>query len=170
MNALARLIEQSRRILSEETNGGKPSTALVVNDIGTLETVFEETTEFDLLDRICQSSTFFQSVDPVAANVRRMRAYDRMLVRNGLQPAFLDMDEEMSLRVGNQLSRLFNTRVGRANTLNLLDGRDTLDRFGFDVADLTKEISAITQRRVELRPRLADILEANELTTAREAL
>lgn len=162
MNALARLIEQSRRILEEEGDGDKLSTALVVNDLGTLETVFEETTEFDLLDRICQSSKLFGAVDPTNANIGRMRAYDRMLVRNGLQPAFLDMDEETSLRVGNQLSRLFTARTGRANTLNLLDGSETLARLGFDIADLAKEMSAIAGNRIQLRPRVVDLLEADK--------
>jgi hypothetical protein len=169
MNALARLIEQSRRILVEEGDRDRTLTALVANDISMLETVFEETTEFDLLDRICQSSTFFGSVDPTNANIGRMRAYDRMLVKNGLQPAFLDMDEETSLRVGNQLSRLFTARAGRANTLNLLDGKETLARLGFDIPDLSNEMSAIARRRIHLRPRVVDLLEADQPTDAETA-
>ncbi len=90
-----------------------------------------------------------------------MRAYDRMLVRNGLQPAFLDMDEETTLRVGNQLSRLFTARTGRVNTLNLLEGRDTLARLGFDIAHLAKEMSAIAGNRIQFRPRVVDLLEAD---------
>jgi hypothetical protein len=158
MNALARLIEQSRRILAECSNVEGESPALIINDLGAIETAFEETSEFDLADRICQSSTFFEAVDPTAANVRRMRAYDRMLVRNGLHPAFLDMDEATSLHVGNQLSRLLTTRVGRTNTLNLLEGKETLARLGFGVADLAKEMSTMAQRRIRLRPRVTELL------------
>lgn len=131
MNALSRIIEQSRRILDEKMVGEVELNALIACDLPSLEAVFEETTEFDLVDRICRSSVFIQAVDPTAANIKRMRAYDRMLVRNGLQPAFLDLDEETSLRVGNELSRLFTARIGRENTLKLMDGTETLARLGF---------------------------------------
>ncbi len=159
MNSLARLIEQSRRILSEEAKSELDSTALVVNDTSSLETVFEETTEFDLLDRICQSSTLFQSVDPTGANLRRMRAYDRMLSKNGLQPAFLDLDEATALAVGNQLSRLFMARIGRANTLNLLNGTETLARLGFDTGSLADELSGMARRRSHLQPHALSLLD-----------
>jgi len=141
MNALCRIIEQSRRILEDNATGKTGSTTLIACDIGSIETVFEESTEFDLVDRICRSSVFFQAVDPTSANLRRMRAYDRMLVRCDLQPAFLDLDEATSLRVGNELSRFLTARIGRENTLKLLDGKETLARMGLLKDDLEDQIS-----------------------------
>ena len=50
-----------------------------------------------------------------------------MLRKNGLQPRFLDMDEETALYVGNQLSSFLMLRVGRENTLRLMEGSATFE-------------------------------------------
>lgn len=164
MNALVRIIDQSRRILSATPdNSTARATALVVSDLGAVEAAFEETTEFDLVDQICQSSTFFPAINPTTANVRRMRAYDRMLVRHGLEAAFLDLDEATSLRVGNALSRLLAARVGRQGTVNLIEGESTLSRLGFTTAAFAEQFGQIVGHPLQLRGGTAIVDSAQDM-------
>ncbi len=137
LNAVAVVIDQCRVLLSELPEDAS-SYQLIVRDQDSIEIALAETTEFDLLDRICLSSEIFGSVNASSHNIRRQRAYDHMLVKNGLSPAFLGLDERTSLRVGNQLSRILTARVGRSNTLNLMDGGETLARLGIGHSELER--------------------------------
>jgi hypothetical protein len=137
LNAVARVVEQCKALLSIADRTDEAA-QLIVRDAAAFEVSLEETSDFDLLDRICISSEIFGSVDASEPNVRRQRAYDRMLIRNGLPPAFLDLDDRTSLRVGNQLSRILTVRVGRPNTVNLMEGSETLARLGLSHAELER--------------------------------
>src|SRR5262249_18374408 len=115
-------------IIEERRKEGGAKHALVVGDVEAVQAALEESTEWELADRVCKASVIYPSIAargnlPQYANDFRLRRYDRMLRKNGLQPRFLAMHEETSLYVGNQLSSFLMLRVGRENTLRLMEGR-----------------------------------------------
>ncbi|AIB12614.1 hypothetical protein ABAZ39_11540 [Azospirillum argentinense] len=105
--------------------------ALVVGDVPSVTAALEESTEWELADRLCRASVVYPSLAargnlPQYANEFRLKRFDRMLSRNGLQPRFLDMDEGLSLYVGNRLTDFLMLRIGREGTLRLMDGESSL--------------------------------------------
>ena len=126
------LKDQVERIIEERRKEGGAKHALVVGDAQAVQAALEESTEWELADRVCKASVIYPSIAargnlPQYANDFRLRRYDRVLRKNGLQPRFLDMDEETALYVGNQLSSFLLLRVGRENTLRLMEGSATFE-------------------------------------------
>ena len=134
-------------------DGAEGRVSLVVGDMSSVQSAFEETSEFDLADRICQSSVVFPALVPADANRFRMRKYDQMLRRNGLPPVFLDMSEAEAMRAGNELGALLKQRAGgRRNLLRLVEGEDTLVRLGIVPADLLQGLENIAGRKLHFPP------------------
>lgn len=126
------LKDQVERIIDDRRKEGGAKHALVVGDVEAVQAALEESTEWELADRVCKASVVYPSIVargnlPQYANEFRLKRYDRMLRKNGLQPRFLDMDEETALYVGNQLSSFLMLRVGRENTLRLMEGSATFE-------------------------------------------
>lgn len=126
------LKDQVERIIEEHRKEGCAKHALVVGDVEAVQAALEESTEWELADRVCKASVIYPSIAargnlPQYANEFRLRRYDRILRKNGLQPRFLDMDEETALYVGNRLSSFLMLRVGRENTLRLMEGGATFE-------------------------------------------
>lgn len=153
MANLGALDAQIKEIIAHERGADGDGRSLIAGDIETVLSVIEESTDFELADRVCQSSVFYPSIVPRDANRLRINRYNQMLRRNGLQPAFLDMDEDTALYVGNELTKHLMSRIGRQNTLRLIDGQETihsLERLGIFSADLAAEISSrLSLRSVE---------------------
>lgn len=158
MRAVVSLISQS--IIIQNSNIGRTSEldedqkmAFVVNDLNAVKMQLEESTEFDLVDRVCQASVFFQTTrDSTSnrANLLRMRYYDKMLQREGLPPAFLDLDEETGLRSGNALSQLLQKRIGRQGTLQLIAGLKKLADFSLAPEEVYGSLTQTTAHPIGL--------------------
>jgi len=86
--------------------------------------------EFELLDAVCQSATFYESIDASVANLKRMRQFDAMLKKNGYEPVFVEMGEHDALLVGNELARFMFTQFSRADVHAVISGRKTLLSLG----------------------------------------
>jgi len=143
-SAAYRLIQQCLAILRRGSIAQGNSYALIaVGGTDTLEAVLEETTEFELADRVCQTAVFYEGIDATVPNLKRMRAFDAMLRRNGYNPVFVEMTEADALAVGNQMAAFLYTRRGRENTNALLEGRETLRRLGIE-ADFMRALDAIS--------------------------
>jgi hypothetical protein len=128
------LHDQVNRIIKEQRKDGGANGALVFGDIASVKTALEESTEFDLADRVCKASVIYESLAargnlPQYANDFRTKRYDRMLKRNKLQSRFCDMDEETALHVGNQLSTFLMHRLGRKKTLQMMEEDANADEF-----------------------------------------
>jgi len=144
--------------LSDRSGDGGSELSLVVGDLASVQSAFEETTEFDVADRVCHSAIVFPSIVAMDANRLRMRKYDQMLRRNGLEPVFLDMDEATALGAGNQLSALLMKLAGgRPAALRLVEGQETLVRLGIlpkeflsKLEDLMGQPFALTAHRTLL--------------------
>lgn len=166
-HATYNLIEQSLALLRNPNakDGDEGKTALITVGSGddldfALELDERGEREFELLDKICQSSVFFSSIDPSVPNLKRMRRFDSFLTKSGYEPAFIDMSEEEALAAGNEFSRFLYTRFGRETVNRLVNGEQTLRSLGVEVeARITGEVAAITGRRLERagRTRLIDV-------------
>lgn len=136
MSSAAALLSQCVTIHNDMLGSGallNEKLSLYVKDLGTIKQQFEESPEFEALDKVCRSSIFFTSTKGATvekANLKRNVYYDRMLSTHGLSPAFLTMDEDTALRTGNELSRLLYMRLGRERAINLLEGREKLTELG----------------------------------------
>lgn len=156
-NAARRLIEDSEAILrSDRTTDSDSKFALVVNGpLSQLEFVLEVDEmgerDFELLDQICQSAVWFESIDAGVANLKRMRRFDAFLQRNGESAVFCEMDEDDALRAGNQLAKFMYSQFPREDVNALMSGRKTLAAMGIDaqsrVINAAKEISITAARR-----------------------
>ena len=138
-HAAYRLIEQCIGILratgQAPQQGDTATYALVaVGGAQNLEAALEETDNFEILDRVCQSAVFFDGIDATLPNLKRMRAFDAMLKRNGYDPVFFELTEKDALDAGNQLAAFLYTRFGKGKTHALLAGKETLKRLGVEKA------------------------------------
>lgn len=130
--ALNLLREQVQALATARMQNGDTTMALVVGDPTSVQIVIEESTDFDLWDRVCNAVDVYPSLatrrDAVAmASAFRDKAWNRFLREHGLDTAFLDLDPEMARHVGNRLTEWLDMRIGRPNTLMLMEGQATLD-------------------------------------------
>jgi hypothetical protein len=151
--AMNRLIEDCLAILRSKRSSNSDSRfALVTNGpLSDLELVLEldekGEREFELLDQICQSAEWFESVDAGIANLKRMRRFDAFLTRNGQQAVFCDMDEQDALRAGNELAKLMYSHFRRDDVNALMAGTKTLAAMGIDAQ--SRVINAARQIRLK---------------------
>lgn len=161
-HATYQLIQQSLHIArsnKDELALGDQQYALVaVGGLANVEAILEESSDFEQVDRICQSAVFFEGIDALAPNLKRMRAFDAMLKRNGLAPVFFDLDEQVALEAGNQMAAFMYARFGRDSTNALMAGEETLRRLGVET-ELTKQLKNIIPLR--LGSEISDIRPAD---------
>ena len=145
-HATYRLIQQCLHIIratKAKTDSGSPRYALVAaGGLANVEAVLEQSSEFEQVDRICQSAVFFEGIDSTTTNLKRMRAFDAMLKRNGLNPVFIDLDEQAALEAGNQMAAFMYARFGRDSTNALMVGKETLRRLGVE-AEMTQQLETL---------------------------
>lgn len=131
MANLLALSTQVSSLAAARMRSGESRMALVVGDIRSVEAALSETTEYDLVDRICRSADVFPSLaargtSVVTAGQFRARAWDRLLKKQGLEPRFLDLDDDLARHIGNRLSQWLDMKIGRPNTLKLMEGAATI--------------------------------------------
>lgn len=124
------LTEQCASLLSTSAGDQDRFALMTVGERHDITVALEHTTDFDLVDSICQSAAWFKSVVPEIANLKRSRMLDAMLSRNGRSPVFSFLDERDCLQIGNELSKFLRARIGRADTARLIDGRLLLSELG----------------------------------------
>lgn len=152
---------QIQNLMAKKPSSSDGRFALIANDLDTVQMAFEQSTEFDLIDRVLQASVFFESTKSETtekANLKRMRYYDQMLQRNGLTPTFWQMDEQTALMAGNALTNLLKARIGRKGTLDIMQGIKKLSEFNILPSTIYDEIEKISETPTSLqvkRPPLA---------------
>lgn len=160
MANLLMLEQQIRGIAKRRMAAQETGLALVVGDIVTVEAALEESTEWDLADRICRYAVAYPSLAArgnltEAASNFRARRYDRVLMRHGLDVRFLDLDDELSAYVGNRMSEWLDMRVGRRNTIRLMEGevmiKDICDQTGLLPEALRQELEAFLDQAIARR-------------------
>lgn len=150
-HATYRLIQQCLHIIratkDQPVTGNQQYALVAVGGLANVEVVLEHSSEFEQVDRICQSAVFFEGIDSTTPNLKRMRAFDAMLKRNGLNPVFIDLDEQAALEAGNQMAAFMYTRFGRDSTNALMAGKETLRRLGVET-EVARQLETIIPLRI----------------------
>ncbi|MGY3040822.1 hypothetical protein ACVWWQ_002453 [Rhodanobacter sp. TND4EL1] len=118
-----RLVLESLELLKLENVDSE--VRLIANDTMSLtEVQVQETTTFDLWDRVCQSAEFFTHAWSESENIRALslRRWDWVLAKLGFKesPLFL-LDDHTGIKVINELSRLMRSRLGTEEFLKFAD-------------------------------------------------
>jgi hypothetical protein len=139
-----RLVQKVEKIL-ESRSAGDQKNALVLNgQLGDLRVSLEESTEFEMWDRICQSSVFYPNVDARLPAIRRGRLFDVMLKRNGRTPIFATLSDQQLIVIGNETATFLRSALGDPSTEDLLAGRQALEELG-----IGRQIEELVQRHVD---------------------
>ncbi len=140
------LVERCRVLLkkkrSEPTEGHEVSLVLA-GKLSDLDVAVRETTDFDLFNAVCQVARIYPSQASTLASFKRAKIVDTMLALNGRKPVFATLSEEETIAVGNELTNLLLARVGRADTLALMEGKKLLSACG-----MSEEMDALLEQRL----------------------
>lgn len=124
-----KLIERCKAIIA--TKPQEQSVSLVL--AGTqkdLEVAIEMTSDFEVINAVCQVANVYPAEDTTMANLRRSRILDAMLARNSCKPVFATLSDDEALRVGNEFVSFLQARLGRVDTAALMDGTRMLGMSG----------------------------------------
>lgn len=160
MHAYHNLISQAtaiaRRELDREgaeTNTARP--ALIVNapEDNQIDISYVEVPEFELVDEICRTARFYRSINWITANLRRKEIFNRMLMRNGIEPIYIGLPDEMSKIALDAASDLLRRRLPRAKVHELMSGEARLMELGLldeTTALIEQQIGRPVQRAVQV--------------------
>jgi hypothetical protein len=132
LHAVYRLTERCRAIIAKtkESPANGQVNLVLAGDQADLEAAIEMTTDFELMNSVCQVAKVYPGNDSTLANLRRARILDAMLARNGRRPVFSALSEDEALAVGNEFVNLLVRRLGHADTIALVEGKRMLDSTG----------------------------------------
>ncbi|MGH6679922.1 MAG: hypothetical protein ACREDL_13580, partial [Bradyrhizobium sp.] len=173
LHAVYRLTERCRAIITRtrtQPPDGQINLVLVGNQTD-LEAAIEMTTDFELMNSVCQVAKVYPGEDSTLANLRRARILDVMLARNGRRTVFSTLSEAEALSIGNEFVNLLTARLGHADTIALVEGKRILDSTGIAEAveeflahhqvqpfELISPIAASRVRRLARNPTLEDTI------------
>lgn len=138
-----RLIQKIEKILEARAREENKNALVLNGQLGDLRVSLEESTEFEMWDRICQSSLFYPNVDPRLPAIRRGRLFDLMLKRNGRAPVFATLTDQQLVAIGNEAANLLRSIIGEPSIEDVLAGRRALDDLG-----IGQEFEDFVQRRI----------------------
>lgn len=127
------LIERSKSILesnAQPDQSGNAVKLLATGDLTDVATALAQVTEFEVFNSICQHATVYPAPSLPMATLRRGRLLDAMLAKNDRWPVFATLNDAEALAVGNELVNFLFARVGRAETVRVMDGTRMLRSAG----------------------------------------
>ena len=128
LHAIYRLTERCKTIAAEPIATPSNGVSLVLAGQETdFHAAIEMTTDFELMNSVCQVARVYPNNDSTLANLRRSRILDAMLDRNGLKPVFSTLSEQEALTAGNEFVNLLITRFGYSDALAVIEGKNILD-------------------------------------------
>lgn len=139
-----RLVHKIEKIIETHANDNRKSALVLNGQLGDLRVSLEESSEFEMWDRICQSSTFYPNVDARLPAIRRARLFDIMFRRNGREPVFATLTDQQMIVVGNEAANLLRSVIGSPALEDVLAGRLALDELG-----IGHHLDDFVQQRVE---------------------
>lgn len=150
-HAAYRLVERSRALTVPRSGAsGAPAVSLVLaGSQSDLEVAIEMTTDFEVINAVCQVAQVYPSEDSVLANLRRSRVLDAMLLRSGCKPVFASLSDAEAIGVGNEFVAFLMARLGRVETNALVEGRRMLSGAGV-VQEATEFLAQLTRSPVPL--------------------
>ncbi len=132
LHAVYRLTERCRAIITTAKKSPADSQVNLVlaGEQTDLEAAIEMTTDFELMNSVCQVAKVYPGDDSTLANLRRARILDAMLARNRCRPVFAALSEAEALAVGNEFVNLLIRRLGHADAIALVEGKRMLESTG----------------------------------------
>jgi len=161
MHAYHNLVEQAVAIARREATVGDSATpagpALIVNapEGAGIGIDYVEVPEFELVDEICRTARFYHSINWSTANLRRKEIFNRMLMRNGLEPVYVGLSDEVSKASLDAASDLLRRRMSRDTLGQLMSGEARLKELG-----LLEETVSLIERQIGRPVQRAVMIEA----------
>ena len=139
------LIKRVEKILQQRTAlpAGAPDALVLNGSLADFHVALEECTEFDLWDRICQSTVFYPSIDAQVPALRRAKLFDAMFSREQRGSVFASLNDQQLVAVGNAAARFLRHRLGDAVANDVIAGTRTLAALGIE-----KELDEIIRNTV----------------------
>lgn len=152
--SLYNLIEQCKVIQENQIQENSNKFNLITNgDIMNINYSIAECSEFELYDEVCQSSIFYEGIQPNIANMKRNQLINKMLLNNDIEPYFLFLNEDESLHVGNEFIKLLMIKLGKPNAIDVFNDKKKLLDFGLKV-DLKNEINELLNNKYEYKNKM----------------
>ena len=148
--SLYTLIEQCLAIKNKEKNNSDKLSLVTVGNFEDLNMQLSECSDFELYDNICQSSVFYQSIQPNVANIKRGRIINKMLMYNNMQPSFVLLDEKESLSIGNEFVKILMLKIGKPNALDVMNEKKKLSDFGISL-EVEQDIQKLLKNKYEFK-------------------
>lgn len=157
MHAYHNLVEQAVAIARREVAAGAEASlagpALIVNapEGAGIGINYVDVPEFELVDEICRTARFYHSINWSTANLRRKEIFNRMLMRNGLEPVYIGLSDEVSKASLDAASDLLRRRMSRDKLGQLMSGEARLKELGLleeTVSLIERQIGRPVQRAV----------------------
>jgi len=152
--SLYNLIEQCKVIQENQIKENSSKFNLITNgDIMNINYSIAECSEFELYDEVCQSSIFYEGIQPNIANMKRNQIINKMLLNNDIEPYFLFLNEDESLHVGNEFIKLLMMKLGKPNAIDVFNDKKKLLDFGLKV-DIKNEINELLNNKYEYKNKM----------------
>ncbi|MGP9799435.1 gamma-mobile-trio integrase GmtZ [Rheinheimera sp. NSM] len=130
MQALHKYLLNCQSIINQDSSPEGAKLQLIVPRDFSLNFEISEVSGFQQLSEICENAELYHSCTDEHAVTRRSQALDKLLVKNGIAPHFLHLNETEQLVVGNQLTQLMLTRLKSWEKIDrLIDGGLALNDF-----------------------------------------
>ncbi|MGI2203735.1 gamma-mobile-trio integrase GmtZ [Shewanella oncorhynchi] len=130
MNALHKHLFNCQSIINQDSSSEESKLQLIVPRDFSVNFEISEVSGFQQLSEVCENAELYHSCTDEQAVTRRSQALDKMLVKNGITPHFLHLNEAEQLVVGNQMTQLMLSRLKSWEKIDrLIDGDLALNDF-----------------------------------------
>lgn len=130
MNALHKHLFNCQSIINQDSLSKGTKLQLIVPNDFSFSFEISEVSGFQQLSEVCENAELYHSCTDEQAVTRRSQALDKMLVKNGITPHFLHLNEAEQLVVGNQMTQLMLSRLKSWEKIDrLIDGDLALNDF-----------------------------------------
>ncbi|MEL4238242.1 gamma-mobile-trio integrase GmtZ [Shewanella xiamenensis] len=130
MNALHKHLFNCQSIINQDPSSEESKLQLIVPRDFSVNLEISEASAFQQLSEVCENAELYHSCTDEQAVIRRSQSLDKMLMKNGIGPQFLHLNETEQLIVGNQMTQLMLTRLKSWEKIDrLIDGDLALNDF-----------------------------------------
>ncbi|MEL4385460.1 VPA1269 family protein [Shewanella xiamenensis] len=130
MNAINKHLFDCQSIINQHLSTEDPKLQLIVPKNFSVNCRIDEVSGFQQLSEVCENAELYHSCTDEQAVIRRSQSLDKMLMKNGIGPQLLHLNETEQLIVGNQMTQLMLTRLKSWEKIDrLIDGDLVLNDF-----------------------------------------
>ncbi|EGU31130.1 phage integrase family protein, partial [Vibrio ichthyoenteri ATCC 700023] len=152
MNAIHRHIHNCQDLINHPSTNSAKALQLIVPQELNVSFELDDVSYFHQLSEVCENAELYHSCSDDQAVTRRSQLFDKVMMKNGMQPKFFLLNEEEQLAVGNQLTELMLTRLkGWENVDRLMNGSLMLKDLSIDHHFNDKVIQELFERSKPLK-------------------